>query len=283
MCPDQSVLLYRMAKLGPGHMPRIGTSVVDEAGLRLVYDWIAHLDARAASAEKDRALQQIVRAGTSSERQAGIDRLLANTSDAIRLMRLVDDGGLPNSTRALAISRAAQHQESHVRDLFERFLPETKRTKRLGTVIQAAQLLSMKGDAEQGRRLFFDVADIQCRNCHKIAGRGTEVGPDLSQIGKKYNRAKLLDNILNPSREIDPKYVVHLVQTDDGIVHTGLIVKRNESEVVLKDAKNKLIHLSSEQVEQIAPQQRSLMPDLLLRDMTAEQVADLIAFLEGLK
>jgi hypothetical protein len=51
---------------------------------------------------------------------------------------------------------------------------------------------------------------------------------------------------------------------------------------VLKDAKNNLIRLTTSDVEQLSPQQQSLMPDLLLRDMTAEQVADLLAFLSAL-
>ena len=51
---------------------------------------------------------------------------------------------------------------------------------------------------------------------------------------------------------------------------------------MLKDAKNNLIRLASAEVEDLFPQQQSLMPDLLLRDLTAEQVADLIAFLSSL-
>jgi len=278
--PEHSVLFYRLAKLGPGHMPRIGASVVDEDGLSLIYDWIASLDASRSPAEGGPlGLEKL----GNDERAAAIDRLLATTSDAIRLMRYVDGTRLPGSLRAEVITRATSHPASQVRDLFERFLPEEKRTQRLGAVIQPAKILAMQGDAARGRQLFFDAAGVQCRNCHKISGRGTEVGPDLSQIGKKYSRAKLLDNILNPSREIEPKYVVHLAQTDNGNVHIGLVVKRDAQEVVLKDAKNTLVRLSVDRIEQLAPQQQSLMPDLLLRDMTAEQVADLTAFLSSLK
>ena len=93
----------------------------------------------------------------------------------------------------------------------------------------------------------------------------------------------MLDTILNPSREIDPKYRTYLATTGEGTVHTGLLVKRDRRVVVLKDAKNKLTTLDADDVEQLVPQQQSLMPDLLLRDMTKEQVADLLAFLSSLK
>ena len=87
----------------------------------------------------------------------------------------------------------------------------------------------------------------------------------------------------NPSREIEPKYRTYLLETVDGQIFTGLLVKKDAQTVVLKDAKNKVMTYDAADVEQLVPQQQSLMPDLLLRDMTKEQVADLLAFLESLR
>jgi putative heme-binding domain-containing protein len=143
--------------------------------------------------------------------------------------------------------------------------------------------MALPGETERGRQLFLNTAGVQCRNCHQIQGQGTAVGPDLTQVGKKYDRAKLLENILSPSREIDPKFVVYLAEGSDGRLHSGLLVERTEQAIVLKDAKNQLIRLAASDVEQLTSQQQSLMPDLLLRDLTAQQVADLLAFLSSLK
>ena len=44
---------------------------------------------------------------------------------------------------------------------------------------------------------------MQCKTCHRIGGKGTEVGPDLDGIGKKYDRAQILENILDPSKQIN--------------------------------------------------------------------------------
>ena len=93
----------------------------------------------------------------------------------------------------------------------------------------------------------------------------------------------MLDTILYPSREIEPKYRTYLLETVDGQVLTGLLLKKDAETVVLKDAKNKVMTYDAADVEQLVPQQQSLMPDLLLRDMTKEQVADLLAFLESLR
>jgi putative heme-binding domain-containing protein len=177
---------------------------------------------------------------------------------------------------------AAQARPVPVRDLFERFVPDEQRVARLGNVIDAAALLARKGDAARGRELFFKSASL-CVNCHKVGGTGGAVGPDLSQIGKKYNRAQLLESILEPSKVIDPPYVAYLVETTDGKVLTGVVASKTPTEVVLRDAEAKEIRVPAAKVAKMQPQKKSLMPDLLLRDLTAEQAADLLEFLASLK
>ena len=113
-------------------------------------------------------------------------------------------------------------------------LPEEKRVKRLGDVVRPEQILSRPGDVDRGRKLFFDASGVQCRNCHRIEGKGVEVGPDLDQIGKKYDRGQILDQILNPSKQMETKYLTYLVATKQGRVHTGLLVSRDGTRVVLK-------------------------------------------------
>ena len=77
--------------------------------------------------------------------------------------------------------------------------------------------------------------------------------------------------------------MTYLVETKDGRLLTGLLVTKDANEIVLNDAQNKIIRIPSEQVEQLVPQGKSLMPELLLRDMTAPQVADLLEYLSSLK
>ena len=292
----RSVLFYRMAKLGPGRMPRAGSQVVDERGLQLIHDWIAQLPPKAdapadaqllaeAEAQHVAALKRLrTRKDISAEaRDRDIDRLLASTSGAVRLMRVAGDASLAESTRNEIVVRAARHEDTNVRDLFERFLPEEQRTKRLAGAINQEQLLALPGDVQEGQRVFFEAAGVQCKSCHRINGAGQEVGPDLSKIGKKFNRAQLLETIFDPSKQIEEKYVMYLLETLEGRVYTGLVVERSPDAIVLKDGKGKLIRVPADDVERIVPQQKSLMPELLLRDMTARQVADLIAYMSSLQ
>ena len=141
----------------------------------------------------------------------------------------------------------------------------------------------MKSDSEQGRQLFFREGAASCRSCHRINAIGETLGPDLSQIGKKYAPAEMLTHLLEPSKFIEPKYIPCVVETRSGLVHVGLIVERNDREVILKNAQNKEITIPAAEVESLVSQQKSLMPELLLRDLTPQQAADLLAFLCSLK
>ena len=90
-------------------------------------------------------------------------------------------------------------------------------------------------------------------------------------------------HILEPSRFMEARYVPWLVETTSGHVFSGLMESKSDKAVVLKDGNGKLRTIQSDEIEQLVRQQKSIMPDLLLRDMTAQQVADLLAFLSSLQ
>jgi hypothetical protein len=153
----RSVLFYRMAKLGRGRMPHLGSSLVDEAGLTLMGDWIDSLKPAAATAEnsaiapRERRRQLLAELSanghTPGERQPLIDQLLSSTSGALLLVSAIDKATLRAEVRDDAVRAGAAHADVQVRDLFERFVPEAQRVQRLGNVIKPEQLLSIAGDA----------------------------------------------------------------------------------------------------------------------------------------
>ncbi len=311
--PYRSVLYYRMAKLGPGRMPYFGSSVVDRRGLELVREWIAQarpLSAAAAgnaaaggpdqlpvtfspdddvvSSQRARQHQLIAALCAAKESdaasiRAGLDELLANTSGALMLADSVDTAQLSPRVRETVVAVAAAHTDPRVRDLFERFIPDEQRARRLGASIRAADLLARSGDAVRGRKIFFELAGVACKNCHRVGSDGKALGPDLTEIGKKLSRGQILESILEPSKTIDSKYQMWLVETSQGHVHTGILVERTDRVVTLRNAEGAEIRVATKDVEQFAAQPKSLMPELQLRDMTADQVADLLEYLASLK
>jgi putative heme-binding domain-containing protein len=332
--PYRSVLYYRMAKLGPGRMPHIGSEVVDDQGLRLIHDWIRqlllHKDERLLlarlqaldepailareQAEAGRQLDRLARAvareqgrekataedrataaarlkaqaaarakARDSERADAIRRLLAGTTSALVLADALAENRLPASVRAQVLAAAVAVSDAQVRDLFERFLPDEQRVKRLGSVIRPEQILSLQGNVARGRDLFFKGAGLQCVNCHRVAGTGSTLGPDLSDIGKRATRAQILESILEPSKTIEPKYVSYVLETTDGQVHTGILAERNDRAVVLRVVGDREVRVPANRVATLAPQRASLMPEQLLRDVTAQQAADLLDYLASLR
>jgi putative heme-binding domain-containing protein len=227
-------------------------------------------------------IEQLSKAGSASQVEL-VDGLLATTSGAFRLLHAVESGQLAKPIVTLAVQKGTRHDEVSVRDLFERFLPADERVQRLGTVVQPQTILSLEGRKEDGKKLFLETDGVSCKNCHRIEKDGKAVGPDLTLIGKDRTREELLESLLDPSKRIDPKYVTHLVETGDGRLLTGLLIEKTDQQIVLKDAKGADVRIPQDEIEQLVPQRQSLMPDLLFRDLTAQQVADLLAYLSSLK
>jgi putative heme-binding domain-containing protein len=266
-----------MAKLGRGRMPHFGSQVVDETGLKLIGDWIASLGNKVNSAPELKSL--LTEDPQSATMKQHLDNLLSTTSGAIALVQAIDTGELVNPARQMTIDAALAHPEFAVRDLFERFAPEEKRSRQLASAVKPSELLSLPGNAENGRKLFFQTDGVTCRNCHRYRGQGGDVGPDLSEVVPKRTRAQVLESILEPSKSIDPKFTTYLIETKQGMVHQGLLVAQSAEAVTLKDSQNRPVKVAADDIEMLVTQRTSLMPELLVRDWQPQQIADLIEFL----
>lgn len=285
--PDGSVLYYRVAKRGGGRMPRVGSTEVDLAGVRMIHDWIAQMPIpnnrmTTASAIIRTHLEKLKTAGPVRRAEVIAD-LTSTTRGALALLSEINADRLSSETVAAVVAATSEHSQAEIRDLFERFVPANERIKRLGTVVNQSEILNLESDVQRGRQVFFNSTTAACINCHRLEEKGQNVGPDLAHIGKKYKRDQLLTHILEPSQFMDPKYVPWLVETVKGRIHSGLLESKTDDSVVLKDAKGKLRTFRSSDIEQLVRQQKSIMPELLLKDMTAQQVADLLAYLSSLQ
>jgi putative heme-binding domain-containing protein len=297
--PGRSALLCRMAKVGSGRMPRIGSEEVDKAGVVLMEKWIAELGkqpapkgsvppdpavARARAAEAE-AFQVARTANTlTPEASAALDKLLATPAGALTLAAGLHAGAVATPIREAAVERATASANDTVRDLFEPFLPPDKVAHRLGTNVDRAKLLATKGDADRGWQVFFETSGGLCAQCHQVDGKGQEFGPDLSHVAAKYDRAALLENILEPSKTIDPKYATTLLKVagrDEPLI--GLVVERTPAELVVKDVQRQAVRVPAKDVLKETPQPQSAMPEGLLGALTAQQAADLLEFLSQRK
>ncbi len=123
---------------------------------------------------------------------------------------------------------------------------------------------------------------IGCIQCHKVGSEGGEFGPNLAQLEKKKQTASyVLGSLLDPSKDIDPKYALKTYLTTDGEVISGFVVSETDKEVHVKsDPRNpdKPTILLKEDIEQEKKSDKSAMPNGLLNYFTKEEVLDLVAY-----
>ena len=277
--PARSVLLYRMAKLGRGRMPHIGSEQVDHRGLQLMIDWIRSLN-------PDKAADPTAAAMKLSD-PAALDQLLASPTGALSIICALHSSKFDSADAYnLMTSKGLASKNETVHDLFRAYDPNELAHPHLGPNVNPVRLLAMKGDAARGRQIFFGAGNAAaglCARCHKIDNQGTDFGPDLSHIATKYNRADLLDNVLNPSKTIAPGYATTLVRTKSGDTYSGILVSKSEMGIVLKGPDLKLTHVPATDVDRIAVQTISSMPEGLLADLESAAAADLLEYLASLK
>lgn len=283
--PYRSVLFYRMLKSGAGHMPHIGNERVDPRGLRLVSDWILSIPFGWKQQDLVSALYKLDETPASQKRGRQIvDELL--TTHRGRMFLAEEFPFVRKTSPALAkhlIERVIANEDVSVRQLFTRYLPASARQPTLGANVRPEQLAALTGDAARGERLFRNETLTQCARCHKVGGRGGEIGPALDDVGKRLKPGELLDSLLTPSKKIDPKFQTWVLVTGEGNVVSGLLVERTDEKVVLVNVKGEKVETAKKDVEALQPQNASLMPDQLLRDLTAEQAGDLLAYLRSLR
>ncbi len=133
-------------------------------------------------------------------------------------------------------------------------------------------------DLERGRKLF---GAVGCYACHRFANEGGMTGPDITGAGGRYTPRDLIDNILNPSKEINEQFVPTVITKTDGTQIIGTIVNLGADSVrVNTDGSdpNQQVSVDRTEVTSIAPSKISLMPPGLLNILTRDEVLDLVAF-----
>jgi putative heme-binding domain-containing protein len=148
------------------------------------------------------------------------------------------------------------------------------------TTASAVEILGnklSKRSHEVGRNLFHATS---CSKCHRMAGEGGAIGPDLSTAGKKFSLTDLMDAIVVPSKAISDQYGSHQVLTSSGELLVGRVVELgNQVYVYLPDPNAKPRVIDKADVEQISPSPVSQMPEGLVDTLNPEELKDLVAYI----
>jgi quinoprotein glucose dehydrogenase len=138
------------------------------------------------------------------------------------------------------------------------------------------------GEVELGRRIFFERTDVQCVRCHKISGTGGEVGPDLTKIDPKKDRAYLLESIVLPNKVIAEGWGQTAFQLRNDSVEVGRIEKETPEEIVLIQGDGIRKTISKAEVK-ARKEALSAMPEDIAKALSKRDLRDLVAFLATLR
>jgi putative membrane-bound dehydrogenase-like protein len=161
------------------------------------------------------------------------------------------------------------------------------RFRRKSSSVEHEQLvkvaLARAGDPQRGRKVFENVEKSLCLKCHRVADRGERIGPELSGIGGRFSRITIIESILEPSRSIAPGFESVTVALADGRVFSGVRVAETERALTIGDQEGRAHTIARADIEALARQARSTMPDGLEKRLTPDDFVDLIAYLAGQK
>jgi putative heme-binding domain-containing protein len=142
-----------------------------------------------------------------------------------------------------------------------------------------AAVLKMSGDAARGEGVF---AKLSCNKCHTVKPDEPIRGPYLPNVAKTYKREQLAESILLPSKTLAQGFVTNIFILNDGKSLVGFVTNEAADEVTIRNAEGNEIKIKVEDIDERAKQPISVMPEGLAKDITLDDFAALIAYLESL-
>jgi putative heme-binding domain-containing protein len=164
--------------------------------------------------------------------------------------------------------------DAEIRSRAKRVFAADVNEARAAVVARYQPALATAGDVEHGRAVFRK----QCAACHRLEQFGTALGADLTAIGDRGKEAVLL-NILDPNREVKPRYLVYTVATVDGQVIAGLISGETATSITFVQSDGQARTLLRSDIEELTSSGRSFMPEGLEKQIPLTDMTDLLAYL----
>ena len=137
------------------------------------------------------------------------------------------------------------------------------------------------GDPHHGLQVFHS-KQVACASCHKTANVGGIAGPYLGQIGRRRSERDLIESLLFPSATLVQGYETWTVVTVEGRVVSGVIQKDAPDELVLTEGPEKIYRIPRESIEEMIQNEVSIMPKGLDKNITDQDLADLVAYLKSI-
>ena len=254
----------------------LGKIIASDTNQPLRLAAIAALAAHDAPQVAERLLTDLQQQ-TPAVRRAMIDALLARPDRTARLLDELEAGRVkPAEFEALQSQRLLRHADPRLRARAGELLAAALPADRAQVVAQYQAALDLNADPQHGREIFRK----NCAGCHRIGDLGVDVAPSIADSRTK-TQSQLLTDILEPSRAIDNNYVSYSVTTRDGQSLVGIVAAETASSITLKQAEGKAVSLLRGDIDEIRSNGVSLMPEGLEKNISVQEMADLISFIKN--
>ena len=214
-------------------------------------------------------------------RRKAVHALAQTIEGAGILLQLARKNELPDDLKLVTGAELSAVRWSNIREQAAKILPPPK-AGNADPLPPVSELARLTGDTARGEAVYFR-AETACANCHKVRGRGTDIGPDLSEIGGKLGKDALYDAIREPSAGISFGYEAWTIELVSGEDVYGLIVSESENELAVKNPGGVVSQFKKSEIARREKSALSLMPAGLQSAMSRQDLVDLVEFLAALK
>jgi putative heme-binding domain-containing protein len=123
----------------------------------------------------------------------------------------------------------------------------------------------------------------QCIKCHRFGTEGGAVGPDLNAVSNRFSRRDILESILEPSKVISEQYINEVITTKAGKTVVGRVMDDTPEKLVVQPnpLSPEMVTVKKSDLDSREPSKVSPMPEHLVDGLTADEILDLIAYLES--
>ena len=143
--------------------------------------------------------------------------------------------------------------------------------------------VKLSGDLARGQKLFAETGGVNCIACHRVAGLGSDLGPDLSGIGTQFDRRALAEAVLYPSKAVREGYQQITIELAGEEEISGVVKGETADTLTLRDSSGREHKLPRASIKARRISALSLMPEGLQSALSLEEFSDLIAYLASLK
>ncbi len=223
---------------------------------------------------------------TPAVQTAVLRAIFTRTNRLSGLLDAIEQGIVsPQSLGAMERSQLMNSSDAKIVQRAKTLLSEQVPLKSRELVERYRSALANPRDIHRGKAVFTKI----CSQCHQLEGQGNAVGPNLAAAKNRAEESLLLD-ILQPSAKITAGYQSYVVADTNGQVSTGVLTSETATSITLrtvlastsgaKPGSVQELTLLRKDIDEMRASEQSLMPGSLEKEVTPQEMADLIAYLQ---